>query len=78
MHASIESPHWWWLHTHLIPTTRLPGATFYAYLWVPYACKKPHHSFREWIDILKPANLMFFGDSVVRRFVEAGIGADKR
>lgn len=52
----------------LIPTTRKPLATFYSYIYVPYACKKPHHSFREWIDIIKPKHLMVFGDSVVSIF----------
>ncbi|GAA5936252.1 hypothetical protein JCM10213_004721 [Rhodosporidiobolus nylandii] len=65
-HVSPDSPHHRWLSSQLTPTSLRRGATVYEHIYAPLSCKIPHHSLRDWIDLVKPESLVFFGDSVIR------------
>ncbi|GAA5832595.1 hypothetical protein JCM11251_001380 [Rhodosporidiobolus azoricus] len=66
-HHSPSSPYYGWLESHYA-SRPVKGLTDYSYgyLWAPYTCKPHHHSFDEWLDLVKPERLVVMGDSVMR------------
>ncbi|KAM0753555.1 hypothetical protein T439DRAFT_345991 [Meredithblackwellia eburnea MCA 4105] len=65
---SDSSPHSWWLQPHLAPTSEEKWATTYSHFFAHHGCKVPHHTIKDWIELIKPSNLVIFGDSVLRDF----------
>ncbi|KAM0755772.1 hypothetical protein T439DRAFT_376072 [Meredithblackwellia eburnea MCA 4105] len=66
--TSDNSPHAWWLQPHFLPTSDQKWATRYSHFFTHTECKVPHHTVKEWIELVKPSNLVIFGDSVLRDF----------
>ncbi|GAA5921009.1 hypothetical protein JCM1841_003254 [Sporobolomyces salmonicolor] len=70
IHRSPGSPYYSWLESHLAyrPPRNMSLTDYldYSYFWAPYSCKPQHHSFDEWIEIVKPDSLLMMGDSVSR------------
>ncbi|GAA6010773.1 hypothetical protein JCM10207_005835 [Rhodosporidiobolus poonsookiae] len=67
-HHSPTSPYYAWLESHYLhrPVHGLTDYSSYGYIWAPYACKPRHHSFDEWLELVRPERLVVFGDSVMR------------
>ncbi|GAA5890119.1 hypothetical protein JCM6882_009232 [Rhodosporidiobolus microsporus] len=67
-HHSPSSPYYNWLESHYVrrPVKGLTDYSSYGYVWAPYNCKPRHHSFDEWLDLVKPERLVVMGDSVMR------------
>ncbi|KAI5478723.1 hypothetical protein MNV49_004648 [Pseudohyphozyma bogoriensis] len=67
-HLNPTSPYYHWLSGALEPTSSAAEATTYSHIWAPFHCKIEHHSLRQWVEIAKPDNVLFIGDSVIRDF----------